>query len=90
MKAELIKTNGTIINVSPKNDRDFKLNEMREIIECDYIQIVETNDKRLMIIDEMGKIHKKELNISATRKYKYGDNDIILGNALIISKDQIR
>ena len=90
MFTEIIKTNSTSIRVSPKNDRDFKLKELREMIGCDYIQIVETNDKRLMIVDEDGKLRNKEFNERATKLYKHGDSDIIVGDVVVINKDEIR
>ena len=86
--AELIKTNGRKRNVTPKNETDFKLEELQKYVGGN-IQIVGTNDNRLMIINEEGKIFNLNYNRRATKLYEFGGCDIILGDVLVIDKNQI-
>jgi len=85
--SEIIKANGDVKPIEPNNRRDFKLNEMQKAV-GGYIEIVETIDNRLMIINDDGKRSKLEPNEIASALYK-GD-DIILGDVLVITKKQIR
>ena len=86
--AELIKTNGRKRNVTPKNDTDFTLEELQKYVGGN-IQIVKTNDDRLMVINEEGKIFNLDQNRRATKLYEYGGYDIIMGDVLVIDKNQI-
>ena len=85
--AKIIKTNGSIIEVEPKNGTDFQLDEMREIIGGGYIEITQTKNDKLMVVDEEGKLKGFEPNFSATEHHKY--NDLIVGNVLICEPNQI-
>tara|TARA_R100001244_G_scaffold126119_1_gene96436 strand:+ start:364 stop:633 length:270 start_codon:yes stop_codon:yes gene_type:complete len=89
MKAEIIKANGDREFTEPENQRDFKLGELQEIV-GGYIEITETNDNRLMIISEEGKLRKLPTNGLATALYKYGKKDVIVGDVVVINKNQIR
>lgn len=55
--AKLIKTDGTEIEVAPKNPRKgFTFAELYELIGCEIVEPVGPNAKsELMICDEMGK-----------------------------------
>jgi hypothetical protein len=86
--AELIKSSGRKTNVNPKNDTDFTLEELQKYVGGN-IQIVKTNDDRLMIINEEGKIFDLDINRRATKLYEYGSCDIIMGDVLVIDKNQI-
>jgi hypothetical protein len=86
--AELIKANGRKKSVTPKNDSNFTLEELQKYVGGN-IQIVKTNDKRLMVINEEGKIFNLDHNRRATKLYEYGSCDIIMGDVLVIDKNQI-
>jgi hypothetical protein len=89
MKAEIIRVNGDRMFVDPENKKDFKLRELQDIV-SGYIQIVETTDGRLIVTNEEGKLKKLPTNGIATAYYKYGKKDVIVGDVIIINKDQIR
>ena len=86
--AELIKSSGRKRNVIPKNDKDFKLEELQKYVGGN-IQIVKTNDDRLMVVNEEGKIFNLNYNRKATKLYEYGSCDEIRGDVLVIDKNQI-
>jgi hypothetical protein len=87
--AELIKADGTKRKVKPKNLVHFTLDELRHHVKGN-IQIVETKDDRLIVLNEEGKIRQLSVNKKATRLYEYGGYDYIVGDVLIIDKNQIR
>ena len=89
MKAEIIKANGDRMFVEPENKATFTLDELQGFV-GGYIEIAETKDGRLLVINEEGKLNKLPTNGIATAYYKYGKKDAIVGDVIIINKDQIR
>lgn len=59
--ARLYKTNGEVIEVSPKNNRDFTLEEFQNFVEGD-IEIINLTTKKILIVNEEGKINKLPFN----------------------------
>ena len=53
-----------------------------------WVEVVQVNDG-VLIIDEEGKLKDKPVNEVASKMYadKYGDEDIIVGDAIYIPKD---
>ena len=89
--AKLYKTNGEVIEVSPKNNRDFTLEELQSFVEGD-IEIINLTTEKILIVNEEGKINKLPFNELATELWKkyYGRTDYIVGNALLCNSDEVR
>ena len=53
-----------------------------------WVEVVQVNDG-ILIIDEEGKMKNKPVNEIASKMYadKYGDADVIVGDAIYIPKD---
>ena len=53
-----------------------------------WVEVVQVNDG-ILIIDEEGKLKNKDVNDISSKMYadKYGDADIIVGDAIYIPKD---
>lgn len=83
--AKIYKTTGEVIEVEPKNGKDFKLKELQEIVQG-YIEIVNFSPTEYMVVNEEGHLIGLPLNPSATILYK---KDIIVGDVLICNKSQI-
>ena len=84
--AQLIKVDGTIMDILPKNKKHFKLKEMYGILSCRLVEFVRTKNEDLMILDEEGKLRnnwRNNINNKATELYKYGEDDPIVGDVLI-------
>jgi hypothetical protein len=90
MKDVVINVDGTQREVSPANGSDYSLEEMRDLIGCKWIQIINTHDGRSMVIDEEGKLTGKEINMTATGLYQYGKYDPVVGNVLVCGSDRVR
>lgn len=92
--AKLIKTDGTEIEVAPKNPRKgFTCAELYELIGCETVESVGPNFKgELMICDEEGKFKGLKVNQKATEWYwsSFGPYDVILGNVVICNKRQFK
>ena len=88
--AYIYKSNGEIIETSPKNKKDFSLKELKEIV-GGYIEILDLDDA-YMVVNEEGKLLNLPLNLSATRIYQHFTRvgDCIVGDVLICDKFQIR
>lgn len=83
--AIIIKTDGTTKTVEPKNGKTFSLRELQEAVDG-YIELISLDDGRLMIVDEEAKVKPgNKLNIEAARI----TGEVILGDVLIIDRDQI-
>lgn len=89
--ARLYKTNGEVIEVSPKNNRDFTLEELQSFVEGN-IEIINLTTEKILIVNEEGKINKLPFNELATELWKkyYGRTDYIVGNALLCNSDEVR
>ena len=86
--ATLIRPNGEEITVFPENKRDFQLDELQCIV-GGLIELVNTIDGKIMVINEEGKIKELPVNWKATELYQYGDYDLIAGDALICQEHEI-
>lgn len=89
--AQIIKTNGDIIHVEPKNHNDFSLEELRNIV-GGYIEILQLQGNKLIVVNEEGKLMGLDYNMVATEKFQetYGYGDYIVGDVLICDKNQIK
>ena len=89
--AKIYKTNGEVVDVTPKNGKKFELEEMQAIV-GGYIEIYYVNDnKDLLIINEEGKIHGLDYNEKATELFRkaYNTDDFIVGNALVCDNSMV-
>lgn len=87
--AVIYKSNGEVIETSPKNGNDFSLKELKEIV-GGYIEIVNLGDN-YMVVNEEGKLLDLPLNSEATTLYMLiaNINDYIVGDVLVCPKNQI-
>lgn len=88
--AKLLKTDGTSIEITPANGTDFSFAECYPLLDCSTIQIVETSDGRILLIDEEGKLADKPVNGPATALYIFGSQDPIVGHAIVCDSDQLK
>lgn len=86
--ATLIFTNGEKKRVVPENGKTFQLQELRRLVECDWIEVVNMKDGRLLVVDEEGKLRKKRCNTAASIIYNH-PYDVIVGNALLCDAEEI-
>lgn len=97
-KAILIKADGTKQTVKPKNGRDFKFDEMSEMLGCELVQILgdhSTADNINLVCDEEGKFNTPNaINDEATSlAHEYNliyPDDYLVGNVLFCNAKQIR
>lgn len=88
--AKHIKASGEIVEVKPKNGKDFKLKELNEFV-GGYIEIVYLYNSEIMVVNEEGKIKNLPLNEKATNIVrKNGIIDIIVGNVLLCKQNEIK
>ena len=93
--ATLIKTDGTRLEVFPNDKkRGFTCEEMYNLIGCDIIECVGPNRRgESLIVDEIGKLKDDiEPNLAATRwvRENFGPYDVIVGNAVLVSKKEFK
>lgn len=89
--AQIIKSNGQVIEATPKNGTDFSLEELQTIV-GGWIEIVNLRDGRLLCLDEEGKLKGKQRNHVATDIYRQAFpqcKDFIVGDVLLCNEDQI-
>jgi len=82
MASTLYKTDGRTQEMRPSG-LHWSLEELQGIV-GGYIEVVNTLDGRFMVINDMGKFNGSELNIPATRLYRFGRTDVIMGDALVV------
>ena len=87
----IYRANGEVERIAPKNDKDYKLEELQEIVGGN-IEIIGGRDGKMLVVDEEGKLKGKELNERATEWYiaHYRRNDYIVGDALLCKEDRIK
>lgn len=90
--AKLIKTNGEIIKVIPKDKKAFSYNELKDYV-GGRIEIVPLPSGKKIVVNEEGKLTGLEVNKEATKiwkgeypinKYPLNNDELIVGNALLI------
>jgi hypothetical protein len=81
--ATLLRTDRSKETLQPVNGINWTLPELQTLV-GGYIEIVGTKDGRYLVIDEEGKLKRKPLNVEATKLYRYGDHDAIVGIALLV------
>ena len=76
----------TVKEIQSKEDSP-SLSEAQKFV-GGWVECVQVNDG-VLIIDEEGKLKNKPVNEVASKMYadKYGDEDIIVGDAIYIPKD---
>jgi hypothetical protein len=97
--AQIIKTNGEVIETQPKNGTDFSLEELQAIVEhkangvsYHYIEIINLRDGRIMVINDEGKLIGCGINHKATDIFSevFGYHDFVVGNVLLCNDDEVR
>ena len=89
MANEIIRVDGTREEYLPADGKHYTLEEMKKAIGGGYIQIVQTKDRRLMVLDEEGKLKGLPVNPVATGLYVYGAQDPIVGDVLVCDEGMI-
>ena len=74
-----------------KNGKTFELREMYKLINCTIVEFIYF-ENQILIIDEEGKLNHKPINDIATYLYRKNKkiHDIIVGDALIVDRNQIK
>jgi len=86
--AQFIKSNGTEVELLPESGKHFTLKEMQDCV-GGFIEIVYTQDGRLIVLDEEGKLKGKEVNLKATKLYG-NTNDCIVGDVLVCTNKEVK
>lgn len=90
--ANIIKTDGTIVEVTPQNGTDFQFEELQKIV-GGYIEVLRLTGKAIMVANEEGKFYCT-YNHEATKIAKeYGaiyKSDYICGDVLICNAGEVR
>ena len=76
----------TVKEIQSKEDSP-SLSEAQKFV-GGWVEVVQVNDG-ILIIDEEGKLKNKDVNDISSKMYsdKYGDEDIIVGDAIYIPKN---
>lgn len=88
--AQLIKANGEVETIKPKNGTDFSLEELQGYV-GGYIEIVQLhkeNTGHIMVVNEEGKLHHLPINHIATALY--GLRDTIVGDVVVCETNQVQ
>ena len=90
--ATLYKVTGESEIVQPKNTKDFQLEELYALLQCEMIEVIYLNHGEIMIINEEGKLHPNSINAEATRIFQTAtfNPDVIVGNALVCLSKQLK
>lgn len=83
--AKIIKVDGTESEL-----QDVSLESLKKAV-GGWIQIVPTNDGRLLILDEEGKLKDKPVNMKGTKLTRgiVDDYDLIVGDVVVANNDEI-
>lgn len=91
--AKWLKANCDVVEVTPKNGRDFQLDELKRFV-GGFIEIVRINDKQIMVVNEEGKLNGLPYNSLATEAlilaYQGRVDDYIVGDVLLCDNDMVK
>jgi hypothetical protein len=87
--AKLIKANGEVTTVRPKNGMDFQLDELNEMV-GGYIEVIRPPGMPgvIMVINEEGKLKNLPHNAIASKFWHHADP--IVGNVLLCHHSQVK
>ena len=89
----ILKANGEILEISPKNGKDYSLEELRDIVDG-YIEIVfDKTRESIMVVNEEGKLYNLPFNTNATRWMNdntYHIDDYVVGDALVCDRNHVK
>ena len=89
MKSKLIKTDGTVVPIEPRNGTDFTWDELFCYV-GGFIEIVRIGGG-YMVVDDAGKLKCKPVNDVATLIcLRHGFLDTIVGDAVYCDTDKIK
>ena len=88
-KAILIRANGEIEEVEPKNGTDFKLEELNKFV-GGPIELARTKDGRHLVVNEQGLPTGLPHNQLATLLYVNGRYSHIVGDVLVCDNELIK
>jgi hypothetical protein len=88
--AILIKSSGEELEVIPKNQKFFNLEELQEFVHG-YIEFVKLGNAITMVVNEEGKLNRLPFNLTATELLHsvYGPWDSIVGDVLVARNDEL-
>lgn len=95
---QIIKTNGEVIEVSPKNGTDFQLDELKEVVKgwVEVLYLCKPNEdatkKQIMCVNEDGKLKHLDKNSRATILFieSTGIDDFIVGDVLVCDYNEVQ
>ena len=100
--ATYYKTDGSVEEVKPKNGKAFSYQELSDFVKLDdnnhMVEIVPMPSGKFMVVNEEGKLIGLPKNEKATEvwkaeypigKYPINNDELIVGNALIATDDEI-
>jgi len=100
--ATLLKTDGTSIEITPGNGTDFSLADLRNYIECKYIEVIYLNNSAyqegdpegLIMIGDEEAFDNPLVNIAATQLYResweVGFGHTIVGNIILCKSKELQ
>lgn len=85
----IIKTTGEKHKVSPKNGKDYKLKELKDIVDG-YIEIVYLQNNEIMVVNEEGLINGLAYNSTATKiARRVYPEAYIVGDVLVCKNNEV-
>ena len=91
VEALLIHADGKQEMVSPKNGKDFKLEELQAFV-GGWIEILTLTPKRIIVVNEEGKCNQLPINTTATNIYCFATKvtDVVVGDVLVCNPKYIK
>jgi hypothetical protein len=87
--ATLLRADGTSEEVEPANGKYWTLAEMQKLV-GGYVEPASAIDGRVLLLNEHGKIHDLPPNEAATRLFRYGAYDRIVGDVLVVTHQELK
>lgn len=86
--AKWYKVDGTVIEVSPKDGKEFTCEEINRYV-GGHFETIPSRDGGLLLVNDCGKLLHFDYNELATREIHPDFEDYLVGNVLLISKTEI-
>ena len=89
MPAILIKPDGSQTSVAPANGKNFQLEELYKLLECQWVEVVwSLREKgKIMIVDEEGKLKSSPVFNQVASSLSGHE---IVGNAIVCDKSMFK
>lgn len=85
-----ISVSGEAREICPLDPAGFKLRELYGLLSCSVVEMIMLDRRRVMIMDEEGKLNRRPINMEATKLACTLPYDVIVGDVIVCPEEMFQ